>query len=80
MYGEWQRFKEWHAHLKAIDIFVVVVKARNIQIEMRREQYAVPSLIAQQYFGTELAVAIDLQVNGQRCHGREVRELNVPHR
>src|SRR5271170_264816 len=71
-------FKKERTHLEAIDVAIIVVKDRKIQIEVRCRQSPESGFIANQFFGTELAVAVDPQINGQLIHRSiVVRELNV---
>ncbi len=53
------------------------MKHRDIQVEICRQQRAIPSLIANQFFGAELSIRVHAQINRQRNHRGEVRELNV---
>ena len=80
MHRRRRRLEKWRTHLKAIEIVVVVVKQRNIHITVGRHQPSIAGFIGDQFLRLELAVAADAQVNGQRRHRREVRELNVRRR
>jgi hypothetical protein len=43
MHRQWRRFQKWRAHLKAIEVVVVVVKHRNIQIEVGTTRVRYPA-------------------------------------
>src|SRR5271155_5719144 len=61
VHWRWRRFKKERAYLKAVDIVVVVMKRRNIQIEMRHDQGPISRFIAEQLLGSEFGVAVDSQ-------------------
>src|ERR1700687_5738480 len=77
MHRRWRVFNKWRAYLKAIDIAIVVIEQRKIEIEVRRHQGPESGFIGDQFFGTKLAVAVYAKKNGQSRRRRIIRELDV---
>src|SRR2546430_10220298 len=74
----WRRrgLGEWGTGLNAEKIGVVVVKSCDIQIELRLYQAAIPSLVADQVFGSKFSVPDDA-VESQRIGHKQSGDLKV---